>query len=174
MCIRDSHLEQSVELVGDTPGTLVQIITTNPGSEYVLSFAFASNPERDGIMVGLVEVVGSKGILFEQSFEHSGSDAWEMNYESIRACFVADADSSLIRFSAVNEDNDGGVVIDEVQIVEILLGDVDQDGDISLLDVEPFISAITGADYIAEADTNCDGFVSLLDVQPFVNILTGG
>jgi hypothetical protein len=55
----------------------------------------------------------------------------------------------------------------------ILLGDVNLDGFVNLLDVAPFIDRITTGKYQAEADTNQDGFVNLLDVQPFVALLTG-
>lgn len=55
----------------------------------------------------------------------------------------------------------------------ILLGDVNQDGVVNLLDVAPFVNAITTGTFIAEADINQDGFVNLLDVAPFVDLLTG-
>ena len=56
---------------------------------------------------------------------------------------------------------------------EILLGDVNLDGEVNLLDVAPFVELITSAGFLAEADINMDGSVNLLDVEPFVAILTG-
>ncbi len=56
---------------------------------------------------------------------------------------------------------------------DILKGDVNLDGEVDLLDVDPFVSAIGGGVYIPEADCNCDGEVNLLDVDPFVAILSG-
>ena len=56
----------------------------------------------------------------------------------------------------------------------VLKGDVNQDGEVNLLDVQPFIDALASGTYIAEADTNCDGEVNLLDVEPFIAILSGG
>ncbi len=58
--------------------------------------------------------------------------------------------------------------------VAFALGDVNQDGVISLLDVDPFVALLTGGGFQCEADINQDGVVSLLDVNPFVTILTGG
>jgi hypothetical protein len=55
-----------------------------------------------------------------------------------------------------------------------LLGDVNGDGDVDLLDVQPFVSQLTNGVYSCEADVNGDGEVDLLDVQPFVIILSGG
>ena len=56
----------------------------------------------------------------------------------------------------------------------ILLGDVNLDGSIDLLDVAPFVELITSGDFQAEADINQDGVVNLLDVGPFVGLLSGG
>lgn len=53
-------------------------------------------------------------------------------------------------------------------------GDVNQDGAIDLLDVTPFVDAITVGSAQCEADVNADGSVDLLDVAPFVELLTGG
>lgn len=55
----------------------------------------------------------------------------------------------------------------------ILLGDVNLDGFVNLLDVAPFVDRISTGTYQAEADINQDGNVNLLDVQPFVDLLTG-
>ena len=54
-----------------------------------------------------------------------------------------------------------------------MIGDVNMDGIIDLLDVAPFVGAITSG-FVCEADINEDGVVDLLDVGPFVEILTGG
>ena len=56
----------------------------------------------------------------------------------------------------------------------VLLGDINLDGVVSLLDVSPFVQLISSAGFQLEADVNQDGEVNLLDVDPFVDILTGG
>ncbi len=53
------------------------------------------------------------------------------------------------------------------------LGDVNLDGEVNLLDVQPFVDLLTSGSYQAEADINQDGVVNLLDVQPFVDLLSG-
>lgn len=55
----------------------------------------------------------------------------------------------------------------------ILLGDVNLDGEVNLLDVQPFVELLTNGGFQLEADINGDGFADLLDVQPFVRLLTG-
>ena len=56
----------------------------------------------------------------------------------------------------------------------VLKGDVNLDGLINLLDVNPFVDELQSGGNQAEADTNCDGEVNLLDVGPFVDLLGGG
>lgn len=55
-----------------------------------------------------------------------------------------------------------------------LVGDVNCDGEIDLLDVAPFVDLVTAGEFSAKADVNLDGTVDLLDVAPFVALLTGG
>ena len=56
----------------------------------------------------------------------------------------------------------------------VLLGDVNLDGVVNLLDVDPFIDRLASGDFQAEGDCNEDGVVNLLDVDPFIAILAGG
>ncbi len=56
---------------------------------------------------------------------------------------------------------------------ELLLGDVNRDGLVNLLDVQPFVDLLTSGGFQAEADINQDGVVNLLDVDPMVALLTG-
>ena len=54
----------------------------------------------------------------------------------------------------------------------MLLGDVNDDGVVNLLDVQPFVDLVTSGIFDAKADINLDGAVDLLDIGPFVAILT--
>lgn len=54
-----------------------------------------------------------------------------------------------------------------------ILGDVNLDGLVNLLDVAPFVSLIVNGSFQAEADTNRDNRVDILDVKGMVNILAG-
>ena len=55
-----------------------------------------------------------------------------------------------------------------------ILGDVNCDGFVDLLDVAPFVDLVTNGEFSAKADLNLDGNVDLLDVAPFVDLLVGG
>jgi hypothetical protein len=56
----------------------------------------------------------------------------------------------------------------------IINGDVNFDGDVNGLDVDPFVAAVLGGSYDAPADMNGDGAVDGLDVDPFVEAVVGG
>ena len=58
-------------------------------------------------------------------------------------------------------------------VADILLGDVNQDGVVNLLDVEPFIALLSAGGFQAEADINQDGVINLLDIEPFIALLSG-
>jgi hypothetical protein len=55
---------------------------------------------------------------------------------------------------------------------EVLLGDVNRDGAVNLLDVAPFVLLLQTGAYQIEADINQDGFVNLADVSPFIDLLS--
>jgi hypothetical protein len=55
-----------------------------------------------------------------------------------------------------------------------LVGDVNHDGRVDGLDVEPFVALLVGGTYDANADMNGDGQVNGLDVGLFVTAIVGG
>ncbi len=58
-------------------------------------------------------------------------------------------------------------------IPDVVVGDVNHDGMINLLDVSQFVAALSGGPFVDEADINRDGFVNLLDINPFIALLSG-
>ena len=75
-----------------------------------------------------------------------------------------------------NPATQGGFVLEsiDVAIPNLRFGDMNQDGNVNLLDVSPFVQAIASGGYVVEADTNKDGNVNLLDVATFIQLLTAG
>ena len=59
------------------------------------------------------------------------------------------------------------------EIIPDILGDVNCDGELNLLDVQPFVDLLATGSFSNKADTNRDGSVNLLDVQGFVELLAG-
>ena len=58
-------------------------------------------------------------------------------------------------------------------VPDVVVGDVNGDGRIDLLDINPFVEAISSSGFIDEADINRDGVVNLLDVNPMITLLGG-
>lgn len=59
-------------------------------------------------------------------------------------------------------------------VITPLLGDVNCDGQVSFLDIAPFIALLSNSGFDVKADINSDGVVSFLDIAPFIDILNGG
>ncbi len=55
-----------------------------------------------------------------------------------------------------------------------ILGDVNQDGILNILDIVIIYKQVLGNEYNLIADVNEDGFVNVLDVVIMVNIVLGG
>jgi hypothetical protein len=75
-----------------------------------------------------------------------------------------------------NPATDGGVVVRSINVAipDFLVGDVNLDGVVNLLDVNPFVQRISSGGYQMEADVNKDGVTNLLDVASFVGLLSAG
>jgi len=54
-----------------------------------------------------------------------------------------------------------------------VLGDVNQDGIVTFLDIDPLIQLLATGSFLEEADCNQDGEVNFLDIAPFIEILAG-
>ena len=69
---------------------------------------------------------------------------------------------------------EGNIVLNGTFEPAELLGDVNCDGGVNLLDVGPFVELISNGGFSTKADINEDDEVNLLDVGPFVDLLGGG
>ena len=49
-----------------------------------------------------------------------------------------------------------------------ILGDVNQDGEVTFFDIAPFIALLSTGDYQYEADLNQDNAVNFFDISPFI------
>ena len=57
---------------------------------------------------------------------------------------------------------------------DLLLGDLNGDGLVNGLDVDPFVDVLLNGPYDTEADMNGDQVVNGLDAEPFVSAVLGG
>ncbi len=95
---------------------------------------------------------GQETFLFDNSFGNVTSVSW-------------------VQESPFHQFDD--IVFGEPSDPDVLLGDVNLDGLVNLLDVQPFISVLGAGQYQAEADNNQDGVVNLLDVDSFIELISG-
>ena len=68
----------------------------------------------------------------------------------------------------------GGYFGPSFMATPVILGDVNDDSVVDLLDVAAFVNALADGTYVIEADMNLDGQVNLLDVDQFVAVISGG
>lgn len=86
------------------------------------------------------------------------------------ASIIEGAPTFIVNLTASYSVTNGQLILD----TDVVLGDVNDDGVVDLLDVQPFVDIILGnSPAVDAADLNGDGIVDLLDVQPFVELLLG-
>ena len=108
-----------------------------------------------------------QGTLLDNTFQNfSAPITGTGNTLTITMFFTGNGGSELI---AINN-----LLIESSKGKGGLVGDVNCDGNIDLLDVAPFVDLVTSGTFSFKADINGDGNVDLLDVAPFVALLTGG
>lgn len=88
------------------------------------------------------------------------------------------AGSTQFAFVVSDEDIPGAdlqflqLVVNYEVVDRFLLGDVNMDGAVNFLDINPFIGFLTSGTFNDEADCNGDGVVNFLDIAPFIGILS--
>lgn len=86
------------------------------------------------------------------------------------AGIAVDFDNNRL-FVANKGDNNGNIMVFSILVDQVVLGDINCDGSVDLLDVQPFVDLIASGGFSDKADMNQDGIVNLLDVGPFVAAL---
>ena len=144
--------------------------------------------DDDFIELAAFTVIGGTGIV---EANNGQADFIDMGYDQFADAFLfGRVDLEVIgntgeTFAVAMVPGPGGLVNGQssvdpsfglafIQISNTLLGDINGDGQVDLLDVGPFVDLLTAGDFLAEADINGDGDVDLLDVGPFVELLSGG
>ncbi len=97
----------------------------------------------------------------------------QLNVESGMLMVAASVDFEVDLDDTISVAVSGNIVLTG-KLPTILVGDVNCDGVIDLMDVAPFVELITSGQFSDKADINGDLVVDLSDVAPFVSLLTGG
>jgi choice-of-anchor C domain-containing protein len=109
---------QSLDLNGNSAGTISQSFTTTPGTSYTLSFAYANNADASTLTpTATVSVLdGANATLLSQDVSHTGSTHTNMNYSLFSASFVADSATTTLRFAGGTSTWAFGIVLDAVSV----------------------------------------------------------
>ena len=154
--------------------------TVEPGQAAVLSYFrwFDNGGEGDPMVVEISNDNGMNWTTVEDfSDNNNSSGGWMLAMIDI-AEFTTPTNQMRVRFT-VSDTGSASVVeagVDDVRIQavdcnSVLLGDINMDGEVNLLDVQGFVDLLINGGFQAEADINGDGVVNLEDVQPFVDLL---
>ena len=111
------------------------------------------------------DALGTNQLKVSGATSHSG----EPNYRG--ETFGVRSDGGDVVISVVGQTQ--GVRFNGLRINEGLIGDVNCDGEVNLLDVSPFIQAIGNGTFDIKADINGDGADNLLDVNGFIQLIGG-
>ncbi len=149
-----------------------RIYPDNSGSVWVVggtsSDSIVGDPlERDGL---LLELAADTGDVRSVTTLDTSTDTL-VNRDALRHMGV---DSTGRLYVVGNVTGDSAALLSaRYTLTDLLVGDVNCDGSINLLDVGPFVDVLSTGTFDSKADINQDGVVDLLDVQPFVDLLTG-
>ena len=83
---------------------------------------------------------------------------------------VNDQDRAFLIEKSINVSLENNVFHEE--LIPVLLGDVNLDGDVTFADIPSFISVLRSGIFQAEADIDGNGLVNFLDIGPFIEILS--
>jgi hypothetical protein len=108
----------------------------------------------------------------ERSDEAQSGGVWDN--QNLWVNVQTDTESVVLQEAVALNELHGPDDYDVNNPVDIVLGDVNCDGLVNLLDISPFVDAISAGQFDPKADMNQDGLVNLIDVQPFVDVLSGG
>lgn len=166
-----------------------QVDNIIPGEDYTFSFnARSEGPNLGGIDAEFrIEYLDANGTFVEGQFTNNAPVVVTDTYAEFSQTNTAPDGATSLRAviavqsfgGGVDPSNTGTLFIDDTSVmgslpeVDVLKGDVDLDGTVTFLDINPFIVLLSANDFQAEADCDCDGDLDFLDIQPFIDILAG-
>ena len=130
----------------------------NAGQTYLLSIA-AVTPHVDVDQQPLLPLVTGNGNLIGSQPDHFLIEGGFGDLPTPLSTFYSE-EQAAARLTAISMD--------------VLLGDINCDGAVNLLDVAPFVELISSGEFSPKGDFDSNGAVNLLDVAPFVNAIAGG
>jgi choice-of-anchor C domain-containing protein len=107
--------DQSVDLDGNTEGTIAQTFTTTPGTTYSVTYSLAGNPQLGPtVKTGFAGIDGQDFQDF--SFDITGKSTTNMGYVGRQFTFVAAGATTTLSFASTTP-GAAGPVVDNVQVL---------------------------------------------------------
>ena len=106
--------------------------------------------------------------IFEDWLEEESPGA-NFPFDSLNVTSVGSGNGRL--FFTVSGDIDEFAFVE--MIIDIELGDVNQDGVVNFSDIPPFIQVLQAGDFQIEADVDQNGEVNFSDIPSFIDVLIG-
>jgi len=106
----------SIDLAGNAPGTISQVLTTTPGAKYDLSFKMAGNPDGSPKIKTVQVFWGgvSEGMF---TFDTTGKDHTTMGWVSQgKTGLVASGASTVLKFVDVSGTDYYGAALDDIVV----------------------------------------------------------
>ena len=166
--------------VGTTIGHEIQSVVDNPGVTADVIDVAGGTLNLEGVTIKVVSLGGNGQPGSVADFDPN------VDYEFVVAIadeitnvgglvvdsteFANELSGSLIA-NVVQRGNSEALV---VQTSDLILGDVNRDGNVNFLDIQPFIEALASQEFQAEADIDQNGVVNFLDISPFIGLLSAG
>lgn len=146
------------------------------GTNAAIEVAFYAENSPGSAVGGNQSALSGVSLLHSETFTNLSANN---SFDLISTAFVANesvAGQNLVIAISESDSSAAFVGFDSIVITatrEGLPGDVNGDGTVNLLDVQPFIDAISAGEINRLADINLDGLVNLLDVGEFIDLLGG-
>lgn len=138
--------------------TIQSLGTANYGFDLNSFFEDPDSINLSGSQPIKIEIFGEGAIeVFANSPDLTGSISYSIVDGNVDMSWLSDLEIESIDFYGARS----------------ISGDLNGDGIVDLLDVAPFVEALTSGGYHYEADVNEDDSTDLLDVAPFVDLLMG-
>ena len=113
---------RSVDLAGNSPGTLSQTFATSIGTKYFVSFDLAGNPDNADKIKEIYSQVVSGGLTtFTASFDATGKSHADMGWTTFVYSFVASATQSTLSFQSLDQECCWGPALDNVSVSAVPL-----------------------------------------------------
>lgn len=143
---------------GSTPETLIELIVDEDATQ---TYTYENGSTED-----FADPMTVNGTFLDNSFQNFGVPITGTgSMLTLTFSFGGNGGNEVIAFNNMLVEGDAG---------SDLVGDVNCDGVVDLLDVAPFVEAVSNSELDSKADIDGSGADDLLDVAPFVDLLIGG